>query len=208
MKNKFTKYKNIGFKAIFFMSWMKLISIIKVSIYKYLYSNNRAISDNVRVNQPTQFIGRGKITIGSAQLGVWPSPGFIDKVGYIEARNLGSEVIIGASTYINNSFVIIADKTTIEIGNNCLIGPNFFVCDSDFHGLELDARASGKYICLSVKIFDNVFIGEGVKILKGVTVGEGSVIGSGSIVVKDVDAFSVYAGNPARKIRELKSINN
>lgn len=204
MKKKFYSYKNMGFKEIIFISWVKAISILKVFIYKYLLSNNRAIINNVRVNQPTQFIGKGKITINSAHLGVWPSPGFFDRSGYIEARNLDSNVIIGASTHINNSFVIIADKKTIEIGSNCLIGPNFFVCDSDFHGLELDDRASGEYICSSVKICDNVFIGEGVKIFKGVTVGEGSVIGSGSIVVKDVDEFSVYAGNPARKIRDLK----
>ena len=53
------------------------------------------------------------------------------------------------------------------------IGPNFFVTDSDFHGIEVADRTNGSYECSSVVIEDDVFIGESVKIMKGVRVGRG-----------------------------------
>lgn len=39
--------------------------------------------------------------------------------------------------------------------------------------------------------------------LKGVTIGKGSVIGAGSVVTKMVPAGQVWAGNPARYIRDV-----
>jgi maltose O-acetyltransferase len=39
--------------------------------------------------------------------------------------------------------------------------------------------------------------------LKGVTIGRGAIIGAGSIVTKDVAPFTLYAGNPAKFIRNL-----
>lgn len=54
-----------------------------------------------------------------------------------------------------------------------------------------------------VKISDKVWIGFNSIILKGVTIGEGAVVGAGSVVTKDVPAWTVVAGNPARIIREI-----
>ena len=54
-----------------------------------------------------------------------------------------------------------------------------------------------------VNIGDNVWIGSNVVICPGVTIGENSVIGAGSIVLHDVPANCVAAGNPCRVIREI-----
>jgi galactoside O-acetyltransferase len=43
-----------------------------------------------------------------------------------------------------------------------------------------------------------------VIILKGVTIGEGAIVGAGSVVTKDVPAWSVAAGNPAKVVKMLK----
>jgi len=40
-------------------------------------------------------------------------------------------------------------------------------------------------------------------ILKGVRIGSGSIIAAGSIVIEDVDPNSLYAGNPAKKVKQL-----
>ena len=40
-------------------------------------------------------------------------------------------------------------------------------------------------------------------ILKGVTIGEGAIVGAGSVVTKDVPAWTVVAGNPARVVKKL-----
>ncbi len=49
----------------------------------------------------------------------------------------------------------------------------------------------------------NCWIGAGVTICPGVHIGENSVIGAGSVVIHDIPANSVAAGNPCRVIREI-----
>lgn len=51
------------------------------------------------------------------------------------------------------------------------------------------------------EIGNDVWIGENVMIKSGVKIGDGAVIGMGSVVTKDVPAYEIWAGNPARKIR-------
>jgi acetyltransferase-like isoleucine patch superfamily enzyme len=52
-----------------------------------------------------------------------------------------------------------------------------------------------------IKVGNDVWIGQSVIVKQGVTIGTGSVIGMGSIVTKDVEPYSIVAGNPARLIR-------
>jgi len=51
-------------------------------------------------------------------------------------------------------------------------------------------------------IEDDVWVGYGATVLCGVRIGEGSIIGAGSLVTKDVKPYSIYAGVPARKVRD------
>ena len=48
---------------------------------------------------------------------------------------------------------------------------------------------------------DDVWIGQGATIMSGVHIGQGAVIGAGSIVNKDIEAYSVVAGVPAKLIK-------
>ena len=52
-----------------------------------------------------------------------------------------------------------------------------------------------------IEIGSDVWVGANSVITEGVTVGDGAIIGAGSIVTKDVDAFSIVVGNPARLLR-------
>jgi len=54
----------------------------------------------------------------------------------------------------------------------------------------------------SVHIGRDVWIGGSSVVLSGVTIGEGSIIGAGSVVTKDVPAFSIAVGNPARVVKK------
>ena len=56
---------------------------------------------------------------------------------------------------------------------------------------------------IQVTIEDDVWIGCQSVILRGITVGRGAIVGAGSIVTKDVPAWTIVAGNPARVIREI-----
>lgn len=54
-----------------------------------------------------------------------------------------------------------------------------------------------------VKIGRNVWIGSNSTILPGVTVGDNAVIGAGSVVTKDIPENTVFAGNPAKFIKNI-----
>ena len=55
-----------------------------------------------------------------------------------------------------------------------------------------------------VIIGNDVWIGFEAIILSGVTIGDGAVIGARSVVTKDVPAYHIVAGNPARVIRRIE----
>lgn len=54
---------------------------------------------------------------------------------------------------------------------------------------------------MPIIIEDDVWIGANAIILSGVTIGEGAIIGAGSVVTKNVEPYTIFAGNPAKKIK-------
>lgn len=145
---------------------------------------------------------------------------------FVFEKNSG-KVTIGDRTHIGNSTFISINN--IEIGNDVLIAWNCFFYDHNSHSVDWSERSndvrmeyenltSGKPILLNknwdvvksapIKICDKAWIGYGAVILKGVTIGEGAVVAACSVVTKDVDPWTVVAGNPAVKIRKLSNIEN
>jgi len=60
---------------------------------------------------------------------------------------------------------------------------------------------AGKDKVYRVDIGNDVWIGYGAKIMEGVIIGDGAIIGAGSIVTKNVEAYGIYVGIPAKKIK-------
>lgn len=115
----------------------------------------------------------------------------------------GAELTIGNNTGFSGVSILCANK--IEIGNNCNIGGNASIWDTDFHPLNyLERRVTIKGTkTLPIKIGDDVFIGANCIILKGVTIGNRTIIGAGSVVTKNIPADEIWAGNPAKFIRKI-----
>ncbi len=182
-----------------------IIKKARIMFYKLL-STCKRVEGKPILKQPILTLGRGKIVFkGKVTIGYFPSPYFFSTNAHIEARKENTEIIFGDNIIINNNFSCTAEGEGISIGDNCLIGTNVSIFDSDFHDLNPKTRFGGVAKKAPVKIGNNVFIGSNVTILKGVTIGDNSVVGSGSIVAKSIPANVVVAGIPAKVIRELKN---
>ncbi|WP_246152955.1 acyltransferase [Oryzomonas rubra] len=134
----------------------------------------------------------------------------------------GGEVSIGDRVYLGGGTVICRSK--IEFGNDIFVAWGGYLYDHDSHSLDyrqrhldmsrqLEDYRNGKNFILSkdwsvvnskpIVIQDNVWIGMHCIILKGVTIGEGAIIGAGSVVTRDVEPWTVVAGNPAKLVKNL-----
>lgn len=125
------------------------------------------------------------------------------RLGYLPHIVFQGNIIIGENSYFNSGKIVSGKNTFVKIGKWCAIGYNVNIHaithDPDFAtGLEKDRP----FIESSVEIGDNTWIGSNVFILPGVKIGNNCVIGANSVVNKDVPSNSIYAGIPAKLIRE------
>jgi chloramphenicol O-acetyltransferase type B len=121
------------------------------------------------------------------------------------------EVVIGNNCYIGRNTQI---ECNAKIGNEVLIANNVaFVGRYDHHYQQVGVPIrfapqirDKDYAWLEKDRFtiveDDVWIGYGAIILSGVVIKTGSIIAAGSVVTRDVEAYFIYAGSPAKKISE------
>jgi len=117
---------------------------------------------------------------------------------------------IGDRTYVGYQVTVSAAKQ-VEIGNDCLIADRVFIADNDGHPLDMEKRIAHEPVepgqVQPIIIEDGAWIGSRAVILKGVRIGKGAVVGAGAVVTRDVPAFAVVVGNPARVLRTLQEEN-
>jgi len=110
-----------------------------------------------------------------------------------------------------------------HIGSNCKIQSHSFICEGVRiknrvfigHGVtfindklpkttNLDGtiKRNGDWTCTETTIEDEASIGSGSTILCGINIGRGAIIGAGSVVTKNVPDGQVWAGNPAKPLKE------
>lgn len=130
-------------------------------------------------------------------LTAWP-----ELVKNIPALKIGENCSFGAYNHITCT-------NEITIGNHCLTGKWVTISDNN-HGdtslgsLKKNPSQREPVSKGPVVIEDNVWIGDKATILSGVKIGKGAVVAANAVVTKDVPAFCVVAGNPAKIIVENK----
>lgn len=122
---------------------------------------------------------------------------------------------IGSRSYIGSSTLICYQN--IKIGDDVIISWGSTIVDHDSHSLDWEHRKNDvqdwklghkNWDCVQVApvvIKDRVWIGFGASVLKGVTIEEGAVVAANAVVTKDVPAYTVVAGNPAKVVKTINA---
>ena len=113
---------------------------------------------------------------------------------------IAKDIKVGEYGFIGTGCTIYPNVT---IGNYCLIAPRVQIL-----GFDHEIGVAGTPICYAGRqslqatiIGDDVWVGTGAFIRAGVIIGNGAIIGAESVVTKDVPAYAIVAGNPAKQIR-------
>lgn len=110
------------------------------------------------------------------------------------------DIIIGNRTRIGLGCVLIGP---VKIGNDIMFAQNIVVSGLNHGYQDITIPPSLQKVETKETIIeDDVWIGANSVIVAGVTVGKHSVIAAGSVVTKNVEPFSVVAGNPARPLKK------
>ncbi|WP_312562884.1 acyltransferase [Anaerospora sp.] len=146
----------------------------------------------------------------------------INQTAIVDLR-YGGEIEIGENCKIDHGAMLLSHGGRIKIGNFCSINPYCIVYGHG--GLTIGNKvmiATHTVIIPSnhnyadrdtfiynqgetskgIIIEDDVWIGAGCKILDGITIKQGSVIAAGAVVSRSTEQYGVYAGIPAKKIKE------
>lgn len=117
--------------------------------------------------------------------------------------HLYGDVRIGDRCYFNRGCYLVAHER-LHIGAGCIVGQRVSIHDQDHRMTPLEMHPGDRgYDSAPVIIEDNVWIGAHAVILKGVHIGRGAVIAAGAVVTKDVPAYALAGGVPARVIKQL-----
>ena len=150
------------------------------------FSNSVSIQDNVFIQ------GDGNFTLGQRSM--------IKRDAYVIFSK--GQLKVGDNSAIGKRCEISLNGGEITIGNFVRIASNVFITNANHAFSKKDAPIMDQeVITRNVIIEDDVWIGHGAIILPGVSIGKGAIIAAGSIVTKDVAAFTIVGGNPARFIK-------
>jgi acetyltransferase-like isoleucine patch superfamily enzyme len=197
-----------------------MISKIKNKILKYLFSHFEQFEQNKKLALISKFKQVGK----NFQIGKDFSihnPNYmefganfsalqrfrIEAWDHFQGQKFTPRIKIGDNVIFNTD-IHIGCINYIEIGDNCLFASRIYITDHQ-HGdtsegmIEIIPSQRPLVSKGAVVIEKNVWVGEGVVIMPGVTIGENSIIGANSVVTKSVPKNTVYAGIPAKLIKQL-----
>lgn len=118
----------------------------------------------------------------------------------------GGAISIGQGTNVGAGNLIYARDSSVRLGARILVAASGYIMGGGVHGFDrTDVPIMEQHVPpRGVAIGDGCWLGAGVMVGDGVTIGEESVIGAGSLVNRDVPAWSVAYGTPARVVRSRK----
>ena len=125
---------------------------------------------------------------------------YLDLIVWLNADRveMGERVGFNYGCYVNGFGGLI-------IGDRTIFGPYTMIHTAN-HEMDTGAPIPDQgWEARPVTIGADVWVGMGVCILPGATIGEGAVVGAASVVAKDVEAYGIAVGNPAKVIRSRRA---
>ncbi|WP_417900706.1 2,3,4,5-tetrahydropyridine-2,6-dicarboxylate N-acetyltransferase [Bacillus haimaensis] len=175
-----------GNSGVVFGEWAELEAALKANeakIEDYVVENDRRNSaiplldlKGIKARIEPGAIIRDQVEIG-------------DNAVIMMGASINIGAVIGEGTMIDMN-VVLGGRATV--GKNCHIGAGTVLA-----GVIEPPSAK------PVIVEDDVVIGANAVVLEGVTVGKGAVVAAGAIVIDDVAPYTVVAGTPARKIKDI-----
>jgi acetyltransferase-like isoleucine patch superfamily enzyme len=155
-----------------------------------------SIGTNVQIAKDCKIIGLHNVYIGNNVR----IDGHTTISAYHNTFTVGNYVHIGGY-----SLFICSDKITLEDYTNISQGVRVYAGSDDYSGEHMtNPTIPSEYtntITAPVTIKKHVIVGSGSVILPGVTINTGSAIGSLTLVKKDLDEWGIYAGTPAKRLK-------
>jgi acetyltransferase-like isoleucine patch superfamily enzyme len=173
--------------------WPKLTMAVRIALLRVL---GMRIGANTRI---------GNISANSPwQVAVGDGCNIEDQTVFKYAGNesLNPSIHIGNRCYLGNG-VVINCVQEVRVGDDVMIAAGTQLIDTD-HSFESRITPTSVQPGRTepIRIASNVWIGANVIVLRGVQIGKGSIVGAGSVVTKNVGEWEVWAGAPARFMRE------
>jgi maltose O-acetyltransferase len=113
----------------------------------------------------------------------------------------GANVSLGEYCVVNhNCYLDCKDRITIGPRTGVAMGSMLFTSN---HEMGDAFKRWGPFVTAPITVGAGVWIGARVLVMPGVTIGDGCLVAAGAVVTKDLEPNAIYAGVPARKLREL-----
>lgn len=130
-----------------------------------------------------------------------------------DVLRLGDDSYIAAHAYVTGDLTTGTDCTlnpfsvvrgTVSLGTGVRIGAHTSLLGFNHSTAPDQPVFRQPQTSRGITVGDDVWIGSHVVVVDGVTIGDHCVIGAGAVVTKDVPAWTMAAGNPARRIRDRR----
>lgn len=152
-----------------------------------------AIPVSTQFDGPVHWAGRLRLRLGHAcRLG---------RDVFLETPK--GQITLGRNVRVNQGCVLVS-YTSVEIGDDTLIGEYVSIRDADHGSAVLNPPVPMRlqeHQSRPIRIGSDVWIARGAVILKGVTIGDGAIVAANSVVTKDVPPGSIVGGVPARALK-------
>ena len=139
---------------------------------------------------------RNRVVIACKRLGS------VDPTAYVHpTSDVTTDLVAGPYVFIGRNCNI---APLVTIGPYTMLASNIAIVGDDHNWSEpgVPMQFAGRPAQQSTTIGADVWLGHGVIVMRGVTIGDGTIVAAGAVVTKDIPSYEVWAGTPARKLRD------